>query len=117
MSVRLGELLMARGLDLETLGRFGFDGMKRGGGDECLVIPFRRDGQVVRRKYRYFDRGDDKPKWEADKGAQRLAWNEDCLRDEALRSQSLIVTEGEIDALTAIQCGFPRTISVPDGAP
>jgi twinkle protein len=29
----------------------------------------------------------------------------------------LTITEGEIDALTVIDCGFPLTVSVPDGAP
>jgi twinkle protein len=29
----------------------------------------------------------------------------------------LIITEGELDAMTAIQCGFPLAVSVPDGAP
>jgi twinkle protein len=73
-----------------------------------------RDGQVVRRKYRFFDR--EEGKWTADKGGQRIAFNEDCLRDEA-DPQPLIITEGEFDAMAAIQCGFARTISVPDGAP
>jgi hypothetical protein len=47
----------------------------------------------------------------------KLAFNEDCLRDEALLGQPLIITEGEFDALAAIQSGFAKTISVPDGAP
>jgi twinkle protein len=47
----------------------------------------------------------------------KLAFNEDCLRDQALYGQALIITEGELDALAAIQAGFAKTISVPDGAP
>src|SRR6185503_14623692 len=51
-----------------------------------------------------------------DPGSPRALWNEDCLRDVTLASEPLIVTEGELDALAAIQAGFPRAVSVPDGA-
>src|SRR4029453_9495545 len=51
-----------------------------------------------------------------DAGAPRSFWNEDCLRDSTLASEPLIIAEGEPDGLSAIQAGFPRSISVPDGA-
>jgi twinkle protein len=105
----------ARGLDVELLDRMGFESAWREGG-EALVIPFRRLGERVHRKYRFFDHPKDK-KWSADPGTIPCAWNEDCLRDESLDNQPLIITEGEFDALAAIQCGFPRTISAPGGAP
>lgn len=105
--------LEARGLDVETASRLGLESTQRAGG-ECLVIPFRREGRIVRRKYRSFT---GEPKWSADKGGIRCAFNEDCLRDDELQSIPLIITEGELDAVAAIQAGFVRTISVPDGAP
>lgn len=105
--------LEARGLDAELAVRLGLDSTQRAGG-ECLVLPFVREGRVVRRKYRSFD---GEQRWSADKGGERIAFNEDCLRDDSLASQPLIVTEGELDAIAAIQAGFARTISVPDGAP
>lgn len=114
LTERMIGILEARGLDVELADRLGLETVQRGGTD-ALVIPFRRDGQVVRRKYRVFDR--DEGKWSADKGGERIAFNEDCLRDETLLSLPLIITEGEFDAIAAIQAGFPRTISVPDGAP
>lgn len=107
-------VIEARGIDVELAARFGLDSQRRDGGD-ALVIPFKRDGQVVRRKFRFFDRAEGK--WTAEKGGQRIAFNEDCLRDDSLIGQPLIITEGEFDALAAIQCGHARTISVPDGAP
>lgn len=106
--------LEARGLDPEVVSRLGLASTQRGAG-EALVIPFLREGKVVRRKYRQFDVTEGK--WTADKGGQRIAYHEDCLRDEGLLHLPLIVTEGELDAIAAIQAGFPRTISVPDGAP
>lgn len=114
ISDKMLETLEARGLDVELADRLGLASVSRAGG-EALVLPFKRDGQVVRRKYRFFDR--DEGKWAADKGGERIAFNEDCLRDESLLDQPLIITEGEFDAIAAIQCGFLRTISVPDGAP
>jgi len=108
--------LEARGLDVELADRLGLATMRRGDG-EALVLPFVREGRVVRRKYRRFDAGDGVPKWSADKDGQRIAFNEDCLRDESLLGQPLIITEGEFDAMAALQSGFARTISVPDGAP
>lgn len=114
MTDKMLQTIEARGIDVELAARLGLDSVQRDGG-EALVIPFRRDGQIVRRKYRFFDR--DEGKWTADKGGQRIAFNEDCLRDDSLLTQPLIITEGEFDAIAAIQSGFARTISVPDGAP
>ena len=114
MSNEIMARLDARGLDVELADKLGLESEKRGGG-ECLVIPFRRNGEIVRRKYRRFDT--DEGRWSQDKGGVRCAWNEDCLRSPDLDGAALIITEGELDAFTAIQCGFEKTISVPDGAP
>lgn len=116
MSAALLDWIESRGLDAEIGDRLGFDGTKRDGGD-CLVIPFVREGRVVRRKYRPLVQQEGQGRFTQDKGGVRCAWNEDCLRDDSLIGQALIITEGEMDAWTAIQCGLLRTISVPDGAP
>src|SRR5258708_1739454 len=105
-SMKVMDALEARGLDVELATRMGFAAIPRDGG-EALVIPFKRDGEIVRRKYRSF--GAEKKFW-ADKGGQRCCWNEDALRDESLIGQPLIITEGELDALAAVQAGFARTI-------
>lgn len=106
-------LLEARGLDSETVVRMGL-GSSRSEAGECLIIPFVRAGETVRRKYRTME--GERRFWQ-DKSQVRCAWNEDVLRDQSLAGRALIITEGELDAVTAIQCGFTRTISVPDGAP
>ena len=111
------QALEARGLDVELASRYGLTGGKHAGGD-ALVIPFVRQGEVVRRKYRRLGEvPEGGTKWTQDKGGIRCAWNEDALRDDGLIGNPLLICEGELDALTAIQCGFLRTISVPDGAP
>lgn len=113
MSAAIMDRLHARGLDVELADRMGLASVVRDGG-ECVVLPFVRNGETVRRKYRWFR---EERRWSQDKGGVRCAFNEDCLRDDALIGQPLIITEGEFDALAAIQAGFARTISVPDGAP
>lgn len=116
MSSEIMDRLAARGIDVELADRLGLASAQRGAGD-CLVLPFVREGRVVRRKYKRFDPAEGENPYSQDKGGQRIAFNEDCLRDESLLGQPLIVTEGELDAVAAIQAGFPRTVSVPDGAP
>ena len=110
------DMLDARGLDVELASRLGLNGAP--GGGEVLQIDFRRGDDVVRRKFkRMGEVPEGAPRyWQEPKGGTKIAWNEDALKDQSL-SGPLVITEGEIDAATAIQCGFLRTISVPDGAP
>lgn len=117
MTNRALEWLTARGLDVELADRLGVDSGKRGAG-EALVIPTFRGERIVARKYRLFEGTRDNPaqKWLADNGGETCFWNEDVLRDQSLDGRPLIITEGHWDAIVAIQCGFPRTVSVPNGA-
>lgn len=114
MSDRAMAWLDARGLDVELLDRLGWASSGSGSG-EGIVIPFMRNGQAVSRKTRFLSPAEGRGNWRSD--PLTLAWNEDCLRDEKLLDQPLIITEGQFDAATAIQCGFARAISVPHGAP
>jgi twinkle protein len=52
-----------------------------------------------------------------DRGAEACWWNYDVITDPTLAGTKLVITEGEFDAIAAIQCGYARTISVPSGAP
>jgi twinkle protein len=113
LSERHRKILEARGLDAETLARFGVESSDRLGGD-CVVIPFYRGDEIVNHKYRTIA-GD--KKFCQDAGAPKVFWNWNVIADPTLKDRPLIVTEGELDALSAIQCGYVRTVSVPDGAP
>lgn len=111
-----------RGISAETAARLGAYTAKPGidGGvipdakGNIIVFPFEEHGVVVNEKFR----GPEKKFWQT-KGGRRTFWNSDVMDDPSLLdgSQKLIITEGEIDAYTAIDCGFPFTVSVPDGAP
>lgn len=83
-------------------------------GGNIIVFPFLERGAVVNEKYR----APGKKFWQRPGGRQTF-WNVDALDDPALETGqlSLIITEGELDALTAIECGFPLSVSVPAGAP
>lgn len=103
--------LEERGFDLEIATSYGLytDRQSRNGRD--LVIPYRRNGEIINRKRR----GPEK-RFSQDPDSPRSFWNEDVLRDTTLAEEPLVVTEGELDALAAIQAGWIRSISVPDGA-
>lgn len=81
---------------------------------DVVVFPFIDHGSVVAEKYR----AKGKRFWQR-KGGRRTFWNADVMDDPTLEAghAPLTITEGEMDALTAIDCGFPFTVSVPDGAP
>jgi twinkle protein len=70
-----------------------------------VVFPFLERGVIANEKYR----APGKKFWQR-AGGRRTFWNADALDDPALDAgnQALVITEGEIDALTAIECGFPR---------
>jgi twinkle protein len=106
------QVLEGRGLDAELLVKHGVESCDRPG--EWVSIPYVLGGQIVNHKYRTVV---GEKKFSQDAGAVKCFWNHDVLSDETLSSQPLIITEGEWDALAAIQCGFVRTMSVPDGAP
>lgn len=103
--------LAARGLSVEIAKNYGLESVFRGTG-EWLAIPYVREGKAVNTKYRRLD----EKAHAQDQGGEKLAWNEDALREPEFTGP-VIITEGEFDALAALQAGFERVISVPDGAP
>lgn len=100
--------LDTRGISPDLADRFGLYTA-----EGALVFPFIEHGREVAAKYRAAD----KRFWQR-AGGKRTFYNADILDDPALaQGQPLIITEGELDALTAAECGFPFVVSVPDGAP
>lgn len=109
----------ARGLDLESLSRLGVKWGPNKRGEEVVAVPYRRNGEAYVHKVRLArDRsalGDQRPFYWAPSGVPHGLFNEDILRDETLSDRPIIITEGEFDALSVIECGMPRTVSIPDG--
>lgn len=100
--------LEKRGIEPETAMLMG---LEQDG--EWIKIPYLKDGEQVNAKYRKMSEKAHKQ----DKDGECVLWNCDVLSDVTLYNQPLIITEGEWDALIAIQCGFVKTVSVPTGAP
>jgi twinkle protein len=102
--------LAKRGIDPETATNYGLHSR-----DDALVWPYSERGEVVNEKVRRPGK-----QFHQQAGGRKTFWNADVLDDPALQTASrgkLVITEGEMDALTAIECGFPFAVSVPDGAP
>ena len=74
----------------------------------CMAFPYYRDGVLVNVKYR-----DAKKNMSQEKDPEPCLWNVDAVK----ASEVVYITEGEIDALTLIECGFAAAVSVDKGAP
>lgn len=105
--------LEERGLDPELAARYGWH-TTVSRDTEWLTIPYFDRDKVTNHKFRTL--GDNKS-FRMDPGARLSLWNLNAVRDATLSAHPLVITEGELDALAAIQCGFVRTVSVPNGAP
>ncbi len=81
---------------------------------EILCFPYLHKKEEINCKYRA--RG---KKFYQKTGGTKTFWNVDVLEEPCLKdgSVSLVITEGEMDALSVIEAGLPYVVSVPDGAP
>jgi twinkle protein len=127
----MSDMIMAkledRGIDVERAVQMGWTSVRGASvpgaqsgrygeavNEDWLVIPYYRGERIVNRQYRTLGKH---KFFSQDKGGAQIAWNENVLMDRTLDSRPLVITEGALDAMVALQCGFPRTISVPAGAP
>lgn len=106
--------IKGRGIDPHLAEKLGLDTVIRNG-KAWLAVPYLEDGQAVNHKYRLTSEKDHR----MDDGAPLSLWNADCLKQPQVRNGQVpvVITEGEWDAITAMQCGFPFAVSVPNGAP
>lgn len=105
------KILEKRGLDMETLIDAGIRSIDKGAGKVWIEIDYLRNGEVVNRKRRTIEGS--KEFYQEPDGAQCF-YNHDCLKK---LPKKIIITEGELDCLSLIQCGFADSVSVPNGAP
>lgn len=74
----------------------------------AAAFPYREDGKPYAAKFRSVEGKD----WRSTRGVSRGLYNADALK---LGDGPIVITEGEIDALSAMQAGFTRAVSLPDG--
>ena len=72
-----------------------------------IQFPFYKDGEVVNVKSRTADK-----KCNQAKNAEKCFYRFDAM----VGMETIIITEGEMDALSLVQAGFNNVVSVPDGA-
>lgn len=103
-----------RNLPADIASRYGLRSVNRPSGT-ALVFPYTENGILVNEKFRLLPKNGF---WQHP-NRRKILWNADALGDPSLRdgSKSLVITEGELDALAGIEAGHPFSVSVPDGAP
>lgn len=75
----------------------------------CICFPYYRGGELINIKYR-----DGEKNFKLEKDAELIFFGLDSIKAD---SKAVFITEGEIDALTLIECGVSSAIiSVPNGA-
>ena len=76
---------------------------------KSIAFPYKQNGEILSVKYRSLEGKD----FTQDSSGQSLLYNIDNID----KTQPLIFVEGEIDALTLLECGITNCVSVPTGAP
>lgn len=74
---------------------------------EVICFPYFYNDKLINIKFRGANKS-----FKLVSGAELILWNIDCIKDNT----EIIITEGEIDALTFVENGFDNAISVPNGA-
>tara|TARA_R100000655_G_scaffold108196_2_gene159737 strand:+ start:3055 stop:4737 length:1683 start_codon:yes stop_codon:yes gene_type:complete len=83
------------------------DAEKIGYDNRWIQFPFYKDEEVVNIKSRTADK-----KFRQTKNAEKCFYRFDSMKG----METIIITEGEMDALALVQSGFMNVVSVPDGA-
>ena len=96
--------LEGRGISSATIKKW-----KVGEKEGKLLFPYFEGGELVAIKHR---EAKDGGKWTADPGGKPVLYGIDFC----MPGKPLIITEGEIDALTLSDIGFDNVVSVPNGA-
>lgn len=105
-------ILQGRGIDPEFAVKLGWrSSTKNTGGEEWIAIPYVADGRIINHKYRTIA---GEKKFYQDAKAEKNFYNADAIK--AAGCEPIIITEGEMDCVIALQCGY-LAVSVPDGAP
>lgn len=101
------EYFSSRGISQSTLNAFGVSADEHGN----ILFPFVADGDIVYVKHRKIRRKKNEPKEWQDENTRPILFGMDLCSFE----DPLIITEGEIDALSLFEAGVRNVVSVPCG--
>ena len=96
-----------RGISEATLNAYGVSADEKGN----ILFPFTHDGELIYVKHRKLNRSKNEPKEWMDRDTRPILFGMDLCNPDL----SLIVTEGEIDALSLYEAGASNVVSVPAG--
>jgi twinkle protein len=103
--------LVARGFTDATITKFNLH-THSDGQAQWLRVPYLEDGQTINHKWRKTKAKQHR----MDKDAPLLLWNHAALVEAAKTKGTLVITEGEWDAMAVDQSGCRLVVSVPNGA-
>jgi twinkle protein len=75
----------------------------------CICFNYFREEELINIKFRSADKN-----FKLAKDAELIFYNLNCLKER--KRNSIAIVEGEIDALTLVECGIYGVLSVPNGA-
>ena len=104
------DYLVRRGISPETARKAGVCSAKYNVGGierDCLAFTFRQGQRILNIQYKTTDK-----QFAMENGCELIPWNIDAC----IGQDSIIITEGMMDALALMEAGFDNVISVPNGA-
>lgn len=109
------QALEARGINLELVSKLGWrSSIRSTAGEEWIEIPYYDSvGREVNTKYRTVT---GQKKFSQETGGKKCFYNIQALLDWQCGDDKLLICEGEMDCIIAMQCGY-LAVSVPDGGP
>lgn len=111
------EYFNQRGISEDTMKAVGITQEKERFGNVnigCIGFNFLLKGEVVNTKYRTRDK-----KFKLISGAELIPYNIDSIHPSSYsegEEKYALYTEGEIDCMTWVECGFSHAVSAPNGA-
>lgn len=106
---KIAAYLASRGLTAETVKAFMVRASEDG---EDILLPYIRGSELLNAKWLKVDRPGGKKIMRMEKDCEPLLFGWQAVPDDA---RSVVLCEGELDAMSAQQLGFPA-LSVPNGA-
>jgi twinkle protein len=113
LTTQAKDWLKSRGISENTAASLQLESAQpRTGEGEWIAFPYFIGGERVNTKYRRIDA----KAFYQDGGAEKVCYNFDAISEPEFDGP-VIICEGELDVCAAIEAGFNRVVSVPDGAP
>ena len=108
------EFLQTRGISRETADKMQLFAAEKwfsrlNKASQAVGFPYYRNGALTAAKYRSIESKD----FTQDNGGAHDFFGIDRVEE----GKPIVIVEGEIDAMTGIECGIPNVVSVPSGAP